>query len=193
MFAWLKQQLAQRAAKKRYAQHFASAEGPDFHRSIIAAGMHEVEDGVVAKVRKRMSPNHESNFMMAYECVVSWALKTGIESVLGQEGAGPAIAALHRYFEKHAWYRPGAFEKVWEEIQFAMPQAMQPGPDGTPPYPLAEMVIAANEAGYPCDVTAIGLTFGFHVLQTMHALFSVGQFSAKTFGKAEGSGPTASN
>src|SRR5207253_1379189 len=104
----------------------------------------------------------QMNFMMAYECFVMWALKRGIEGIVTQREADSAIVAMQQHLAKHAWYRPEAFEKVWESMQETMPMGLRPTVDGLI-YPAAEMLMAARLAGFPYPLI-LDLDFGAHIV-----------------------------
>jgi hypothetical protein len=124
------------------------AEGSDFERVFIATAMLAIEEKPVYEQRMKLSSNEQINFMMAYECFVMWSLNRGLEPVLKQREIESAIAALQRHFSKHAWYRAGAFEKIWKQFQSCMASGMEAF--GFPS--TAEMSIAAGIAGCPFDV-----------------------------------------
>ncbi len=117
MFTRLKQYLVRKANEGRMKRHFASAEGSEHERVLIAAAMSAVEDSDVKEQRLKLPSDEQINFMMAYECFVLWAFKRGMETALKPEAIESAIDAIQRHFTKHAWYRPGAFEKIWKTLQ----------------------------------------------------------------------------
>jgi hypothetical protein len=74
------------------------------------------------------------------------------------------FSGMQRHFAKQAIYRPQAFEKIWDKMQVVMPMAMNSTPDGAPPYPAAEMLMAPTLAGYPLDpVNGADLEFGMFI------------------------------
>jgi hypothetical protein len=157
------QWLAKRAFKKRYKRIFAAAEGSNLQRSFIAIAMLAIEDDLVQEQRTNLAVNDQMIFMMTYECLVMWALRRGMATVLKREEFGSTLDAMHLHFARHAWYRPDAFEKIWNRMEVLMPLAMKPDDSGII-YPVAEMIEAANQAGYPLNpMIGARLKFGMHV------------------------------
>ncbi len=168
MFTWLKQRFARRTAEQRGREHFAAAEGSYVERCCIVGLMIAIEAEEIAKQREKLIPDSKMIFMMAYECCMMWAIKSGMETVLKPEEVRSAVVAMQRHLAKHGWYQRGAFEKIWSKIEVLMPMAMTVGaePGAPPPYPLAEMLMAAEQAGYPLDLTGFDfdVRFGIYVL-----------------------------
>jgi hypothetical protein len=180
VFAWLKQHLARKAFQKSFERHYGAAEGSHIQRSVIAAAMSEIEYEMVQRQRAKQSPKDQIAFMITYECMVMWSLGKGMELELDQQALDSAILAIQAHFAKHAWYQDDAFRKIWQQMQRYMPMAMRPGPNGHPPFPVAEMAIAAQLAGYPYNVAMVcELSFGFHVASTILRLAEFARLAAK--------------
>jgi hypothetical protein len=167
--------------RRRFAaseRHFVAAEGSFLERLFIAAAMSAIEDDDVQRQRLKLSSEDQMVFMMTYECFVIWSLMRGMETVLKQEEVKSACFAMQRHFAKQAWYRPHVFEKIWDGMQVFMPMAMKYD-DTHPPYPVAEMLMAADYAG--CSLPSIGtdFRFGIHVGLTMVILAEFGRQTAK--------------
>jgi hypothetical protein len=87
---------------------------------------------------------------------------------------------MRRHFAEHAWYQLEPFEEIWDQIQLVMPRAMTTDERGSPPYPLAEMLIAAQAAGYPLDKAKLtDLAFGMHVGAAVERLIGFGRYWAR--------------
>jgi hypothetical protein len=162
MFNWLKHHLARRAIDRRLQRHFTTAEGSYVQRGSIAAAMSEIEDPMLQRQRMKLSPEDQMVFMMTYECFMMSAIKRGLEAVLQPGDIELAIVAMQRHFAKHAWYRPGTFEKIWDQTQIHMRWALRPENMETF-YPPADMLLVANQAGCSFNVVNVtDLSFGVH-------------------------------
>jgi hypothetical protein len=138
-----------------------------------------IEGELVKVQRGKLSAKNQMIFIMTYECFVMWALKRGMDSVLERKVVESAVVALQQHFAKHAWYQPDVFEKIWDQIQNLMPLTLRPTDKGII-YPAAEMIEAANQAGYPLDpMIAADLDFGMHVLMVIQPLAEIAQLAAK--------------
>jgi hypothetical protein len=166
VFGWFKKkpQPAQPDDKVAcFKYHFSAAEGSQVQRGCIAAAMVAIEDEPVQKARNLLSAEDQVIFMMTYECFVMWGFKRGLETVLKPAVVEPIIVAMRRHFAKHGFYRPDAFQKIWDQMQTVMPMAMNPTPEGVI-YPAAEMLMAPTLAGYPLDpMISADLEFGVFV------------------------------
>jgi hypothetical protein len=137
------------------------------------------EDDFVQKQLITLAPEDQMVFMMAYECFVMWALKLGIEKVLQRDEVESACLAIQTHFAKHAWYRPDAFEKIWQQMQVFFSLAMTWDRGGQPPITFAEIVIAAQQAGYPFNFDPdIGFAM-IYVSTELVRLTSFGEIAAK--------------
>ena len=176
MFAWLKQRLARRRAEQRGREIFSAAQGSYVERCAIVALLTAIEAEDIGKQREKMSRDSQMIFMIAYECCMMWAIKSGMETALKPQEVRSAVLAMQRHLASHAWYQAGPFEKIWAKMQVLMPRAMIRTPDAPMVYPAAEMLMAANEAGYPLDLMiASDLEFGIKVLlmiQQLHKTFT---------------------
>ncbi len=167
----------------RLVHHFEKAEGSDSQRVCIATAMSEIEDKSVQAQRLQLSETDQPIFMMTYECAVMWCLKRGMEDLLKPEETESVIVAMRRHFAKHAWYQPEPFQRIWSQMQVIMPRAIMKTDDaGCPPYPLAEMSIAAELAGYPLHISTLtDLRFGMHVGLRFGMLIGLGRSYAADF------------
>jgi hypothetical protein len=166
VFGWFKRkpQPAQPDARvARFKHHFATANGSDSQCGCIAVAMIAIEEEWVQKVRDKLSGEAKVIFMMTYECFVMWAMRRGLESVLKPVEVEAIIAAIRSHFATHGFYRPQAFDKIWDKMQGVMPIAMTPTPDGMI-LPAAEMFMAPNMAGYPLDPNILVENFEFGLL-----------------------------
>jgi hypothetical protein len=142
--------------------------------------MMAIEAEEIAKQREKLTPDGQMTFMMAYECCMMWAIKSGMEKVLKPEEVQSAVLAMRRHLAKHGWYQPEPFEKIWAEMEILMPIAMSQGADAPPPYPVAQMLLAPNQAGYPLDLMmGTDLNFGFYVLLMIQQLADAAKSAAK--------------
>jgi hypothetical protein len=180
MFGWLKDRLARRANEKRGREIFDQAEGSDVERIAIVGLMMALEADRVVEVRKKLKPDAQMIFMMAFECCMMWATKVGLQKAMKSEEVKSAVLAMRRHLRKHGWYQKGAFEKIWGQMEKVMPMAFNKAPDGLPPFPVAEMLMAPTLAGYPLDpMIGASLEFGMWVSLMMNGLSEAAQFSAK--------------
>jgi hypothetical protein len=181
MFGWFKKkpppaQHDDRIA--RFKHHIATTEGPQVQRGCVAAAMVAIEDESVRNQRNKLSADDQLIFMMTYECFVMWAMKRGLETVLKATEVEAVIMAIHRHFAKYGFYRPDAFEKIWDKMQVVMPMAMSPSPEGVV-YPAADMLMAPTLAGYPLNpMIAADLEFGVFVGLVIGDLVTVAQAQA---------------
>jgi hypothetical protein len=170
VIAWLRNRLAKWADERRGKKHFAAAEGSLEERCFIVALMLAIEAREVVKQTAKLTPNDQLIFMMGYECCMMWAIKSGMEKVVKPERVQSAVLAMKRHLAKHAWYESTAFEKIWARTDVMMPIGMNAaaGPDAPPPFPVAEMLISLNQAGYPLNsMNATNLHFGMQMFLTM--------------------------
>jgi hypothetical protein len=188
MLTWLKQLFAGRSLKARAADIFATAEGSDFERCAIAGLMTAIEAEEVAKHRATVKTEQQTNFLMAYECLMMWAIKSGMDTTLSAKDTESAVVAMLRHIAKNGYYQAGAFEQIWAAVQkhmrFAMAISQQPG--APPPYPFADMLMAAKIAGYEIDAETqefIDLTFGIYLAKMMAKLTEAAQLAAKDLQK----------
>ena len=181
MFGWFskrKKASPETEIGARFNAHFDSAQGSYLERSSVAAALSAIEDQHVQRRRTKLPAEEQLTFMIVYECMVMWSLGRGMETVLDQKDLESAITAIQASFAKHGWYQQDAVEKIWDQMQSLMPMAMRSEPGGPPPYPLAEMSMAAHQAGYPLNIPS-DLTFGIHVVRTIAHLSNFGQATAK--------------
>ena len=154
--------------------HFATAKGSHFQRSLIAASMVEIEEEIVRRERERLPKEQQPVFMMTYECFVMWSLKRGFEAVIGAQETESAIETIRDHFATHAWYELGSFERIWASIQAEMPSSLTPKGQFGIIYPIADMVVAANLAGFSFEVPT-DYVFGVHVIQRIKLLADFGR------------------
>jgi hypothetical protein len=181
VFNWFKRNPQVEQPKEiatRFRHHFSAAEGSQIQRGCIAAAMVAIEEEPVQKQRNKLPAKDQIIFMMTYECFVMWAFKQGLEKVLKPADVGPVIVAMHRHFAKHAFYQPDAFAKIWDKMQVLMPKAMAPAAKGVI-CPAADMLRAANLAGYPLEPTiGADLEFGAFVSKAIGELVTRAQAQA---------------
>ncbi len=173
MLAWLRHRLAGRRAQARLSRHSAGAQGSPIQRSCIAISMAAIADEIVRHECKKFPQDQQKVFMMTYECFVMWALKCGFESVVGITDTEDAIVGMRNYFAQNAWYESGSFEKIWASIQQLMPSSLTAKGQLGAIYPVAEMITAANLAGFPLAVPT-DYSFGAHVIQSIGRLTDAG-------------------
>jgi hypothetical protein len=162
MFNWLKQYPDRWAFQRRYRRHYISAEGPPLHREVIAAAMTEMEDSQVKERQCRLAPSDQRLFLTAYGCFVMYWLLHGLEMVLDPEEVESAREALQRQFAKQAWFYPDAFARIWDKMQIFMPEAMK-SYDDAPPFPVTELCLAVQAAGFVVGFSSVVLDAGFGV------------------------------
>jgi hypothetical protein len=180
MFKWLKARFARRSAEKRGREIFAAAEGSYVERCSIVGLMMAIEADEIAEQRGKLKPDGQVVFMMAYECCMMWAIKTGMGKVLKPEEVQSGVHTMQRNLAKNRWYQPGAFERIWAQMEILMPIAMSTEPGAPPPYPVAEMLMAPNLAGYPIDpMVGSDMKFGIYVLLMMQQLADAAELAAK--------------
>jgi hypothetical protein len=161
------------AAERQFRERFALIEGSFIERSSIAGLMMAIEADEVVEQWKQLAPDNQSVFMMGYECCMMWAIKSGLEKVLKPEQVQSAVLAMKRYLAQHGWYQAEAFEQIWAQTEVMMPSAMKTGhgPDAPPPYPLAEMLMALDQAGHALPMAEMvkltDVRFGIHMLGVM--------------------------
>jgi hypothetical protein len=170
VFTWLRKRLAKRTAEKRFKELVAATEGSFIERASVAGLMMAIEAEEVTKQRAQLTPDNQLIFMMGYECCMMWAIKSGVENVLRPEQVQSVVLAMKRHLAKQTWHQAEAFEKIWAQTEVMMPKAMNMcyGPDAPPPYPVAEMILALNQAGYPLPMVELtDIKFGMHMLGMM--------------------------
>ena len=166
--------------EERGEEIYLSVEGSELDRLAVVGLMTAIEAPEIATQVSSLKPDSKMIFMMAYECCMMWATKVGMESVLQPEIVQSSIRTMRDYIIKHGWYQAGAFEKIWAEIQTLMPLAMRSEPGGPPSYPVVEMLMAPNLAGFPLDVK-IGsdMRFGFFVAMMINYLTDTSRITAQ--------------
>jgi hypothetical protein len=162
MFAWLKKRLNRQSREQRSKEHFDKAEGSYVERAAIVGLMMAVEAEEVAVERQPLKQADQFAFMMAYECCLMWAIKVGAEKIYNAERTRSLVMAMQKHLARHAWYQAGAFEKIWERVEVMMPFAMNASgdPNAPPPYPVAELQMALDQAGYHLS-QPVGMDFKF--------------------------------
>jgi hypothetical protein len=186
MLNWIKQLFARPSPQARAAEIFAAAEGSEFERCAIVGLMTAIEADELAKHSATVKAEHEMNFLMAYECLMMWAIRSGMEKALPPKDIESAVLAMQRHIAKNGHYQAGAFEKIWDKMQAHMPWAMTQQPGGPPPYPAADMLIAAKLAGYEIEAKTqefFAVSFGVYVSLMMAKLKEATEFAAKDFQK----------
>jgi len=184
MFTWLKERWLRRKAQQQDGEHFAADEGSYIERMCIMGLMMATEAEPIKEQREQTTPEDQLTpedkmiFMMGYECCMMWAIKSGIEKVLQPEEVNATVLAMQKHVAKHGWYKAGAFEKIWASMEIFMPIAMSQGPNAPPPFPIAEIMMALNDAGYPLYHMPHGLHFGVYVLRIIRELTSAAQSDA---------------
>jgi hypothetical protein len=97
--------MAHRSEEKRSHEIFAQAEGSDVERVAIVGLMVAVEADEVTIVREKLKPDAQMIFMMAFECGMMWAIKTGLLNGMDFEEVKSAVLAMRRHLVKHGWYQ----------------------------------------------------------------------------------------
>lgn len=176
---------ASRTVEQPGREHLPPTEDSYLERCCIDGLMTAIEDKNVTKQWESLTPDSQMNFMIAYECCMMWAIRSGLEKVLKPEEVRSAVIAMRRHLAKHGWYERLAFKKMWAQMKLLMPFAMtiSPQPDAPPPYPLAEMVEAANQAGYPFHLSGFDwdIKFGIHVLVWIQQLSRAAEEAAQEY------------
>jgi hypothetical protein len=170
MFGWLRRLFGPESYKHRFIRHFSAAEGSYVQRQLIACAMAEIEGETAQEERKKLSPQHQGVFSITYACYLMWGMKQGLGSTLNRQEVESAIAGVLQHLQKQEWYRQDVYEKIWEQMLTFMPIAMQSTP-AAPPYPVAEMLMAAHAAGYDLHVTTDirwGMQISMALLQLNH-------------------------
>jgi hypothetical protein len=182
MLAWLKRLFERSSPEARAAQVYAAAEGSEFERCAITGLMTALEASEVARHCRAVKSEHQVNFMMAYACLMMWAIRRGMEGVVAAQVADSALRAMQRHLAKPGCYHPGALEKIWGEIDAHLPWAMTQQPGGPPPYPVADMLIAAKWAGYdvePQSQEFFDIKFGIYVAVMMREIGEATRLAAR--------------
>jgi hypothetical protein len=140
--------------------------------------MLELEDEKVREHRLLLSPEDQTVFMMSYECFVMWCLREGMQSLLNPGEIESGVMGMQGHFAKHAWYQPEAFEKIWDKMCIMMPKAMSL----VPPFPLAEMIMAVQAAGYSFEIVKLtSLQFGMYLGCKIPVLVELGRSFAADY------------
>jgi hypothetical protein len=188
VFSWIRKLLSPRATTKNAEDHYAVAEGSKVERCAIAGLMVALESDEVAAERKQLTQANQVIFMMGYECCMMWAIMTGAERVLNAELVQSLVVAMVRHLANHGWYKAGSFEAIWGRVQSMMPIAMKlsGGQDAPPPYPVAELMIALDQAGYHLD-QPVGqdIGFGIYMFVTMRELSRATEAATRQLKKPE--------
>lgn len=140
----------------------------------------------MATHRATVKPEHEMNFLMAYECLMMWAIRRGMEHTLSAIETESAVGAMQRHIAKNGYYQAGTFERIWAEVQKHMSfMAMaDESPGAPPPYPFADMLMAAKFAGYEIEAKSqefFDLRFGMYVALLMSKLKEATEHAAEDF------------
>src|SRR4051812_14493010 len=98
MFSWFK---SKPAPEQRAKQIFATAEGPEVERLLIAGVVIALEAEDVIEQRKRFPPTEQPTFMIAYACCMLWAMKQGIAKVFQPQRVNNTMLAVKRHLVKH--------------------------------------------------------------------------------------------
>jgi hypothetical protein len=182
MFAWLKKRLERRPAGRRGKDHFPLAHGSLLERWAIAELMMAVEGDEVAEVRRHLTQANQMALMMGYESCMMWAIKTGMEKALKPQQTQSLLLAMKKHLGKHGWYQAEAFERIWARVEEMMPMAMNMtgDPNAPPPYPVAELQIALDQAGYHLEqLVGLDVKFGIYFYLTMCELTKAAQARAR--------------
>jgi hypothetical protein len=163
-------------------QHYLAAKGSEAERYAIAGLMVAVEANEVTQERRQLTQTDQTKFMMGYECSMIWAIKTGAENVLNPKETQSMVLAMKRHLAEHGWHEAEAFDRIWERVDAMMPIAFNAkyGTDAPPPYPVAEMQLALDQAGYPLS-QAVGLDvrFGIFMMLTMRELTKAAEATSR--------------
>ena len=171
--------MARKAAEKRGRELLASVDGTLLERYSIVGLVLAIETGDVSQQLVKLSANEKTNFLMAYSCCMIWAIKNGISLVVNQEVVQATVVAMHRYLSKNNRFQQEALAKIWSRTEQMMLIAFNTDPNAPPPYPIAQMLMAATQAGYPINMSVgIDIRFGIHMLVMMKHLSETAQMAA---------------
>jgi hypothetical protein len=177
MLTWLKRLVTGKTVGNRFEAHFNGAQGSFLQRSCIASAMLAIENDQVQKQRANLTPDEQVVFMMTYECLVMWALKQGLNTLLKREEVDSTIIAIRDHFATHAWYRPKVFEKIWDRMQREMPSAMTPV-EGLMTLPGVGLMMAAADCDYPAT-KIMDARFEIHLAWEVRHLADMAQLAVK--------------
>lgn len=171
-------QRPERIDEERFRAHFSAAVGTFLERASIGIAMVALEDDYLSEKRMELSPEDQAIFMTSYASMVTWVLANEIRTVVAQPELTQIVDALQAYISTETWYRQDAFPKLWKEMQIFMPMAMNCDVGAPPPYPLADMLLAADAAGYPLsNKVRPSLKFGTYVLWRNTRLVDFARFA----------------
>jgi hypothetical protein len=179
MIKWLKSKLHQKKVADRMRRHMAAASGTDLHKGVIAVAMTALDDDLFQEELSRMRAEQRNTFMMAYECVVLWAILrgcalTGISELVRIE----IVSAVKSHLAQHApWYATIEFGKLWDETQKWMPELAKPSKNGNL-WPATALVQIPHAAGARLDYIP-SMAFGYHVINTLESVADIGKFAAQ--------------
>src|SRR5438128_4216081 len=151
MFGWFKKKPTVDAQQKEtFMRHIEKAEGSAFLRSMIAEAMCSVEEEAVTNQRNKRPDEEGQRFITTYQCFIAYALKTGVERVLGPDSFREALEAIGLHFIKHADFFPDLFLNVWSGLDESMSSPPAIG-EVTPDEPIGKLMIAAytNKTLFP--------------------------------------------
>jgi hypothetical protein len=144
--------------------------------------MMAIEANEVAEERRPLTHSDQVVFMMGYECCMMWAIKVGAEKAYDAEMTRLLVLAMQKHLAKHGWYQAGTFEKIWARVELIMPFAMNMSgdPNAPPPYPIAELQMALDQAGYHlAQPVGLDVKFGMHMLLVMCQLTNAAEAAVR--------------
>jgi hypothetical protein len=180
--AWLKKRLNRQSREQRSKEHFSAAEGSFVERCAIVGLMMAIEADEVAEERRPLTQADQLAFMMGYECCMMWAIKVGTEKAYNAEKTRSLVVAMQKHLAKHGWYQAGTFEKIWARVEDMMPFAMNMSgdPNAPPPYPVAELQVALDQAGcHLAQFVGLDVRFGMYMFLVMCELTKAAEAAAR--------------
>jgi hypothetical protein len=150
MFGWFKKKTAVDPQKENFLRHVEKAEGSPFVRFRIGSAMCSVEEEGTTKGRNKRPASEQWKFMVTYECFVTYALRIGVERVLGPNSFHEAHKGIGLHFIKHAEFFPDLWLEIWGNLDAFVTAANNLGKDA-PDTPIGKLTLAAltNKTLFP--------------------------------------------
>jgi hypothetical protein len=163
--ATLPEDQAKKAIEKEANRLFLEAEGTPLGRSAIVCVMMPLGETEFRTVRDKLPKTDQDIFTMTFAAALLWAVQQGSDQLEPDDAKATAFC-VGRHLTKQSWFKQEIFQRIWAQIEILMPIAFSEEPGAPPPYPLAEIMMAAEFAGHKVNVVA-GMDFGMFIAFTL--------------------------
>jgi hypothetical protein len=170
MLTRLFQRIAAKKIEKRFHKHFVNANGSDLRRNAISVVMMELEDPIFLRTKTQLSDQEQPIFLMAFQSFVLWVLRVQLQQKAQPAELEEITGGVKERFATFENFNSSIFEKIWQNTEKLMPLALQGGRYSKMVYPVAHVIEAANQAGYPLPIMKLNQDFGMHILTVMQRI-----------------------